>query len=354
MKDADQEGQSLGERNMHLEGQVEILQKKLAAARKGAHDHYAFIQEECKSGVVHIERLKKELNAAKAEIRMKSAQLVGLGSKRPKVEPPVEAKENLCSSPCTPHTLPPSYLSPALRPDSHPRPSPDSHPQPSPDSQPIRLEWLLSNLKSEINLELTELTADKLKRFGRFFKKDFDSKYNEDVVMKGLECGVSNTRDLVKSILYLSDRPEIVAQMLPYVFKKHIIPEGGAYIKDVVKILYRAGVSSFLCDNDIIADIRTFFEACGESPDLLFFIADLCDKSPTSAARLVSEEYLVKIAQLYPKTALSILQKLGKSRVRVDSERATEIVHLNIPQADPGSICYTCEDSGNVFYFGSN
>ncbi|KAI5191422.1 hypothetical protein NEMIN01_1498 [Nematocida minor] len=175
----------------------------------------------------------------------------------------------------------------------------------------LPIEWILSHFKGEIVFGLTGLSPGKLKVFGRFFKREFDSLYNKREVLMGIEAVGKNTKHLIKCLLYLSDRPEVISHLLPYVFMKHIVPDGRLYIKEIVHILYKVGITSFLFSADTIEDVKTFFNECKESKELLFLVESLAKRSPRGISRLISEEYMVSISKTHKETAARIIRLLS-------------------------------------------
>lgn len=174
----------------------------------------------------------------------------------------------------------------------------------------LPIEWILSRFKGEIVFGLSDLSPEKLKIFGRFFKREFDSLYNKKEVLAGIEASEKSTKNLIKSLLYLSDRPEVISHLLPYVFMKHIVPDGKLYIKEIVHILYKVGVAIFLLSNDTIEDIKNFFTECKDSEELLYLVETLSAKTPLAISRLISEEYIISISEKYPSTARRIVRML--------------------------------------------
>ncbi|KAI5184141.1 hypothetical protein NEIRO03_1597 [Nematocida sp. AWRm78] len=171
---------------------------------------------------------------------------------------------------------------------------------------PLPIEWILSHLKGEVLFGLSDLSSNKLKVFGRFFKREFDSLYNKKEVLAGIE-GTKSTKHLIKCLLYLSDRPEIISSCMPYVFMKHIVPDGKLYIKDIVRILYKVGLAPFLQSTNTIDDVKRFFNECSESEELFSLIETLAEKSPRAVARFISEEYLVHICKMHPDRASRVI-----------------------------------------------
>ncbi|KAI5184894.1 hypothetical protein NEHOM01_0445 [Nematocida homosporus] len=182
-------------------------------------------------------------------------------------------------------------------------------------------------MKEPVRLSLKDLSVSRLKGFGRFFKREFDAIYHKDEVLRELGWVNGGGKELVKTCLYLADRPEIVAELLPYLFKGHIFPDGCKYVKEVVKVLARTGTRMFISDESVLGEMRGFFTACKESLELLWLVEDGCRTCPRAMAGLLSEEYLVYISEQYPARALQVLEALENSGVEVVTTRAREVLH---------------------------
>jgi len=287
------------EKNEYLEGKVALLQKNLNSRREEHETSYRALLREKRELEKRMEKMREESAQAKKEARERGGAWAA--AKKQKKEAEKEPEEDA-----------------ALESSRDKR-----------KCRGMKIEWIISNIKGTIDFELKSLGSEKLKRFGRFFKEEFDSMYEKDRVMKGLAYKGEGSRELVKIILYLSDRPEIVSQLLPYLFKRHIVPDSVFYVKDVVKILERTGVTSFLCCSDTAEEMRGFFEACSSSRELVLFVLDGVAKSVNSVGRLVSEKYLAKIGEIYPEECLKIVERLESSGIRVCTNRAREVVHKN-------------------------
>lgn len=330
---------SLAEKNQYLEGKLAILQKNLHQHRAVQQAQHHAAGAEKSALLARIERLKEEAAALKQEIREKNALLVG--AKRAK-------RQTEHQAPSLPATLSALSTPPATAPALAPPRPPLLPAAEAGRPKELPIEWILSHLKSGMDFELQRLGADKLKIFGRFFKPHFDSVYDKETVLREVECRTGETKQMVKTVLYLSDRPEIVSQLLPYVFKKHIVPDGHLHINTMVKILYRTGLGMFLSNTDTVRDIKRFFEECHASTELLHLVEELAEKSPTAVGRVVSKQYLDSISRIYPEPALRIVERLENSGVYVSTQTAREIAH----QADPRRhFLYAQKEQGLYFFF---
>lgn len=345
------------EKVQYLEGKIEILERNINARKAEYSSKYSFMLEEKSSLIERIEEMKKEISLLQKQIYAKDIEL--LGHKRIKScissierQQNTDIDTNIDTSTNTikavkrssmyitenndKNTIIEKVNSLKLHHDTSTIASTKEKRgtietieaiEADKEQEQKKVEWILSQLKDRINLDLDNLTAEKLKIFGRFFKKEFNAIYSTESVIRQLEDGVKSTRAFVKSILYLSDREEVVQHLLPYLFKRHIIPEGTVYIKDIVKILHKIGIDILLSDSDTIADALTFFNECKESLDLLWLFQDLCKKCPQSVAHLISEEYLLYISKAHPEAGFSIIKSLEKAEAGPCTKKACEILY---------------------------
>ncbi|KAI5191723.1 hypothetical protein NECID01_1604 [Nematocida sp. AWRm77] len=398
------EEMSYEEKSQYLEGKLDILQKNLLAKREEYQTQRKAVQEEKKLLSLQVEHMKAEVTRLKQELREKNALLVGIKKHKPsgadgegldgedlngecngedldgedgdeengdenvwrrrnsksQTQSKTQSKtQTTRDGNCSAGIDAKGALSANASSANKERSTNTGENAGSAnkggstcgvvcrEKKDLSIEWILKNLEGGMNFTLQSLSAEKLKLFGRFFKTHFDSMYERDTVLQSIEFRVGETRKMVKTILYLSDRPEIVSQTLPYVFKKHIVPDGHLYIKDVVKILYKTGLTSFLGNTDTIRDIKMFFEECCASKELLYFVEEYSKKSPSAVGRIVSKAYLNSIACLYPAHALCIIERLEHSRVYVSTEEARECIH----QAHPDTHFVYAQPQHGLFFF---
>lgn len=269
------------EKNEYLEGKIYVLQRNSKAREKELeHERKKIKEERIKMGR-RAEEMKSEIVKLKEELREERAERRIVKKVKEEKNEKEKENENINKS-----------VSVNIK---------------SQSQNQLPIEWILSHLKGEVLFDLSGLSPGKLKIFGRFFKREFDSLYERNEVIRSIEGGAKNTKHLIKCLLYLSDRPEIVGHFIPYVFMSHIVPDGKVYIKEIVHILYRVGVASFLQSTDTIEDVKNFFNECRHSEDLLYLLETLAQKSPRSVARLISAEYIIGVSGMYKETARRIV-----------------------------------------------
>lgn len=342
---------ALKEHVEYLEGKLEILKKNMASQKEAYEAGTQTLLEERARMLVMLEEAKLQARALKEEIRQSDA-LVERGKRRRVVNTPVPEKDEISEKEgkkeAGEHKHTDTEANAVCKGDRKNQTSDLPGYIISPASLP--LDWILSNLNpdapSSAGLLLLPLNHSKLKKIGRFLKKEFDSIYRPEVVLRELRARAKKPGELIKCLVYLSDRPEIVSELLPYFFKRHLIPEGPAYISDIVKILEKTGVNFLLSQQDTTEEMRQFFETCCDSDDLLFFLVSLSGKAPTAAARVVTEKYLENTAARNPDAVLHILEAIEGTNVSVQTEGARRIVHAS----SLGHSKYACKNEDLHFY----
>ncbi|KAI5161706.1 hypothetical protein NEAUS03_1719 [Nematocida ausubeli] len=350
-KNSEYFGMTIDEKSEYLEGKLDILKRNSAdKERRWARECEEIKKERIEMGS-RIEEMKKEIKRLKEELREEKAETKMI--KRIKSESALVTgytQSTQCSTAIpTQMTMDNSFSiknlngNTAMKQTILSKPK-EVHTLSTGDAAQTALpiEWILSHLKGEILFSLTDLSSSKLKIFGRFFKREFDSLYNRKEVLAGIE-GSQSTKHLIKCLLYLSDRPEIISSCMPYVFMKHIVPDGKLYIKDIVRILYKVGVAPFLQSANTIDDIKRFFNECRESEELLSLVEALAQKSPRGIARLISEEYLVYACSTHPERARRLIGLLEGCGVNSASSEAIIALYTSsdISQYDSKNKEYT-------------
>ncbi|KAI5170724.1 hypothetical protein NEFER03_0183 [Nematocida sp. LUAm3] len=319
------------EKILYLEGKIEMLQRN----HEGMLREYAKEKEALmkKNGLlsVHLEEMKENVSSLKREVKFSEVERDSEKKERRKrqhrEEPsslsfilPDSVGDSSLMGDTLSNTLPDKTINEELL-------NREGNREENEADENISLEWVLDRIQEPVEFNLSELSSQRLKVFGRFFKKEFDSIYSSEEVLRALGRARGDTREFVKSLLYLSDRRDIICGLLPYLFKKHIISNGSAYIKEIVKILSRHGTGMFLGDSDVISEIKCFFEECRDSLDLLLFVEDTCSKAPRSIAPLLSSKYLMHISRTHPMHAFRIVESLEASGADVCIEDSREIIH---------------------------
>lgn len=288
-------GMSAEDKSDYLEGKIDILKRNCTEKERVWKRENERERAERAKLCEKVEQMKKEIARMREEIREERSENRMI--KRIK-----EEKENAVQIDVKSAKM--ENLEFGCRVGSgRPSTEPNSH-------LSLPIEWILSHFKGEIVFGLSDLSPSKLKIFGRFFKREFDSLYNKREVLSGIEAAGKSTKHLIKSLLYLSDRPEVVTHLLPYVFMKHIVSDGRLYIKEIIHILYKVGVAPFLVSVDTIADIKNFFTECKDSEDLLYLVETLFERTPLAISRFISDEYIIGISESYTPAASRIIKML--------------------------------------------
>ncbi|KAH9385585.1 uncharacterized protein NEMAJ01_0481 [Nematocida major] len=335
------------ERSEYLEGKLYVLARNAERSEREWRSERERLRSERAEMACRMEAMKKEVLQAKEELREARAEnrVKRLREKASSDVPAAgegavfqsDGVKEKASEKGLPAEKAPNGQFGASSPSAELAPlktlneKPSLHPIPGAgnmrDSKHLPIEWILSHLKGEVLFDLSELTREKLKTFGRFFKREFDSLYSKRAVISEIDVSVKSTKHLVKSLLYLSDRPEIVTHFLPYVFMQHILPDGRLFIKEIVHILYRVGLAPFLQAQETVQEMAKFFAACSDSVELMHFLETLSRTSPRAVARVVSQEYMLRLSETHGEAALRIFKALEGCGAYAQS--AHEAIHLH-------------------------
>ncbi|KAI5181382.1 hypothetical protein NEOKW01_1576 [Nematocida sp. AWRm80] len=292
----------LKEENEILIGKIATLEKNIQTRNSRFQKDIETLAQEKIALQVKQESSRNEIYFLKEELRIAKAKLVG--TKRPKLE--VDSSK----------------------------------------ASSLPITWILSRVNGTMEVDLKKITVAKLREFGKFFKNEFDQLYSPEILLQEINLRVP-PRDLLKTLVYLSDRPEIVSRILGYIFKKHIILNGEEYIKDVTRIIYKIGLVSILGNTDVINDLKKYFTKCYKSIDLLNLIETLSEKYPRGTTTLLSEEYLISISRLFPERALRIINTLENNQCTIPSSTSLRVIY-SLPQ--PNTHPYTCPNTNLVFF----
>lgn len=262
--------EELQQRNMYLEGKIDILQKNSLALRQ----ENDALKREKSSGVLRAlqenDALKSELRALQREVRARENQLMSVKKAR-----------------------------------THPSAGEDD-----PRRAALPMEWVLRHAPERVTFELSPLTHERLKIFGRFFKAEFDRIYDAGAVIREIGGSLGNTRSFVKSLVYLADRREVISHFLPYLFKRHLLAGARAHSKDILRIIAECGVGCLLEDAELIKDIRLFIQENSQLEDVARLLMCIADAKPRALIHLLPTGYLAEVASANPLLSLSLIRRM--------------------------------------------